>query len=36
VDWLPFGDPIMGNDTAVELPLPVEDAPAMYFRVEVK
>ena len=36
VDWLPFGEPIIGNDAAVELPLPVESAPAMYFRAEVK
>ena len=33
VDWLPYGAPIVGSNVVVELPVPVNNDPAKFFRL---
>ena len=34
VDWLPYGEPLLGTNGPVVLPIPINDDPAMFFRVQ--
>jgi len=33
IDWLPHGEPFVGSNTLVRIPLPVDGAPRKFFRV---
>ena len=33
-DWLPYGEPLLGTNGPVVLPIPINDDPAMFFRVQ--
>jgi len=33
MDWLPYGEPFVGSNAVVRIPLPVDDAPGKFFRV---
>jgi hypothetical protein len=34
VDWLPYGDPLLGTNGPVVLPIPINGDPARFFRVQ--
>ena len=34
VDWLPYGSPIIGSNTVIQIPVPIEGDPMKCFRVQ--